>query len=104
MAPQVGLEPTTLRLTAGCSAIELLRSVVSRTVSTHNNIGAADCEPGCELILRYSAYAPDRFRARGEKLDDSLHPLALTLHLQFFGLTLHLQFYRCRHFRLYGLA
>ena len=30
MAPQVGLEPTTLRLTAGCSAIELLRSVVRR--------------------------------------------------------------------------
>ncbi len=31
MAPQVGLEPTTLRLTAGCSAIELLRSkAVSR--------------------------------------------------------------------------
>src|SRR5437868_4357195 len=29
MAPQVGLEPTTLRLTAGCSAIELLRSVDS---------------------------------------------------------------------------
>ncbi len=30
MAPQVGLEPTTLRLTAGCSAIELLRSVAGR--------------------------------------------------------------------------
>ena len=30
MAPQVGLEPTTLRLTAGCSAIELLRSVALR--------------------------------------------------------------------------
>src|SRR5690348_15133128 len=29
MAPQVGLEPTTLRLTAECSAIELLRSVVT---------------------------------------------------------------------------
>ena len=29
MAPQVGLEPTTLRLTAGCSAIELLRSTVT---------------------------------------------------------------------------
>ena len=29
MAPQVGLEPTTLRLTAGCSAIELLRSVAA---------------------------------------------------------------------------
>ena len=27
MAPQVGLEPTTLRLTAGCSAIELLRNI-----------------------------------------------------------------------------
>src|SRR5262249_55533591 len=26
LAPQAGLEPTTLRLTAGCSAIELLRS------------------------------------------------------------------------------
>src|SRR5208282_284771 len=30
MAPQVGLEPTTLRLTAECSAIELLRSVEDR--------------------------------------------------------------------------
>ena len=30
MAPQVGLEPTTLRLTAGCSAIELLRSGSTR--------------------------------------------------------------------------
>ena len=30
LAPQVGLEPTTLRLTAGCSAIELLRSVAVR--------------------------------------------------------------------------
>ena len=26
VAPQVGLEPTTTRLTAGCSAIELLRN------------------------------------------------------------------------------
>ena len=44
MAPQVGLEPTTLRLTAGCSAIELLRSVVgareARTaaIGFHHNI------------------------------------------------------------------
>jgi hypothetical protein len=30
MAPQVGFEPTTLRLTAECSTIELLRSVVRR--------------------------------------------------------------------------
>ena len=30
LAPEVGLEPTTLRLTAECSAIELLRSVLWR--------------------------------------------------------------------------
>ena len=36
MAPQVGLEPTTLRLTAECSAIELLR----------NKIPAATYSPG----------------------------------------------------------
>ncbi len=28
LAPQVGLEPTTYRLTAGCSAIELLRNKI----------------------------------------------------------------------------
>ena len=46
MAPQVGLEPTTLRLTAGCSAIELLRSVLGARpkgaasfVVIHNIIG-----------------------------------------------------------------
>ncbi len=31
LAPQVGLEPTTLRLTAECSAIELLRSKAFKT-------------------------------------------------------------------------
>ena len=30
LAPQVGLEPTTLRLTAECSAIELLRNERTR--------------------------------------------------------------------------
>ncbi len=30
LAPEVGLEPTTLRLTAGCSAIELLRNSCDR--------------------------------------------------------------------------
>jgi hypothetical protein len=35
MAPEVGLEPTTLRLTAECSAIELLRSVLERGRFTH---------------------------------------------------------------------
>ena len=32
MAPEVGLEPTTLRLTAECSAIELLRNDVCRVL------------------------------------------------------------------------
>ena len=30
VAPQAGLEPATLRLTAGCSAIELLRNMETR--------------------------------------------------------------------------
>jgi hypothetical protein len=34
LAPEVGLEPTTLRLTAECSAIELLRSVLGRETPT----------------------------------------------------------------------
>jgi len=38
MAPQVGLEPTTLRLTAGCSAIELLRSTVTVRPSSDRQI------------------------------------------------------------------
>jgi hypothetical protein len=29
LAPQVGLEPTTLRLTVECSAIELLRNMLA---------------------------------------------------------------------------
>jgi hypothetical protein len=45
LAPQVGLEPTTLRLTAGCSAIELLRSVAMRDYPEHNNIAVAVRKP-----------------------------------------------------------
>ena len=39
LAPQVGLEPTTLRLTAECSAIELLRNKRPNTVF-HNHVRA----------------------------------------------------------------
>ena len=53
MAPQVGLEPTTLRLTAGCSAIELLRNFVDTpegafacSYSFHNNIRTWDWKLG----------------------------------------------------------
>ena len=34
LAPQVGLEPTTLRLTAECSTIELLRSMSANVASS----------------------------------------------------------------------
>jgi hypothetical protein len=34
MAPEVGLEPTTLRLTAECSAIELLRNLCDLRVTS----------------------------------------------------------------------
>ena len=34
MAPEVGLEPTTLRLTAACSTIELSRNLFVRTFVT----------------------------------------------------------------------
>ena len=40
VAPQVGLEPTTLRLTAECSAIELLRNKRPHTVSSNYVQGA----------------------------------------------------------------
>ncbi len=46
LAPQVGLEPTTLRLTAGCSTIELLR------ISAASSIVADDalrCQSGVDF-------------------------------------------------------
>ena len=39
VAPQVGLEPTTLRLTAECSAIELLRNKRPHIVSIETMCG-----------------------------------------------------------------
>ena len=49
MAPQVGFEPTTLRLTAGCSAIELLRN------SGGTRDGRADCLSGSTAPRRNSS-------------------------------------------------
>ena len=46
-APQVGLEPTTLRLTAECSAIELLRNIICR--------GSA--RSASRFMLRFLAHA-----------------------------------------------
>ena len=45
VAPQVGLEPTTLRLTAGCSAIELLRNI-GKAIAFPNGIRQRSTLPG----------------------------------------------------------
>ena len=51
LAPQVGLEPTTLRLTAECSAIELLRLMTDESYTFHfASIGLF--ESGDDLISR----------------------------------------------------
>ncbi len=44
VAPQVGLEPTTLRLTAECSAIELLRHVVCSIDESYYNTKSLVCQ------------------------------------------------------------
>jgi hypothetical protein len=46
MAPQVGFEPTTLRLTAGCSAIELLRNMVCFRTPYLDNKACPCCQAG----------------------------------------------------------
>ena len=51
-APQVGLEPTTLRLTAGCSAIELLRSNGTDGQNHRDLTRLAKAEKQCQSALR----------------------------------------------------
>ena len=46
LAPQVGLEPTTLRLTAECSAIELLRIIAEYLSILRNGIRRRPILPG----------------------------------------------------------
>ena len=45
VAPQVGLEPTTLRLTAGCSTIELLRNREGSQLLRHHSKGPQAWQP-----------------------------------------------------------
>jgi hypothetical protein len=85
MAPQVGLEPTTLRLTAGCSAIELLRSVVKArwnraTCNCHiNNI-----IPGTRGKPRFSIIHTQALFIRPQAFSIAGHSssLATALHRQ----------------------
>src|ERR1039458_4093628 len=71
LAPQVGLEPTTLRLTAECSAIELLRSAwrwivliyVSRGRQVRQKAASAEFAPAAPITT------PPR---RGRRLNPTL--------------------------------
>src|ERR1039457_308115 len=78
LAPQVGFEPTTLRLTAECSTVELLRSkcVISlkqtrtRTVkSSHSTVpdagaGSLLCSPACPSAPPPAPLRPPRSAPR----------------------------------------
>ena len=50
LAPQVGLEPTTLRLTAECSAIELLRNNFFPITASDSIPTYQDLQPMSRLI------------------------------------------------------
>ena len=96
LAPQVGLEPTTTRLTAECSAIELLRNIEIRQRPTlpgrvqPSTIGVQSlnfcvrygnrCDPlaittgNCELFLMVLLCLLFRFRLSLASLDLFMHP------------------------------
>ncbi len=70
MAPQVGLEPTTLRLTAGCSAIELLRSVdgargAQSAVRIHHTIARLPVKTPDRSCVNAGLHALIRFASLG---------------------------------------
>ena len=46
LAPQVGLEPTTTRLTAGCSTIELWRNISIRPVRNVASVSREEIAAG----------------------------------------------------------
>src|SRR5712691_5092397 len=55
LAPQVGLEPTTLRLTAECSTIELLRSKAGKLASSSLHQAAQKLSMG-QLVNWYFSW------------------------------------------------
>ena len=63
MAPQVGLEPTTLRLTAECSAIELLRSMAALARVVVNYIAIVNSPEG----VRQTSAAGKLWNSGGER-------------------------------------
>src|SRR4026209_2231377 len=57
LAPRAGLEPATLRLTAGCSAIELPRNMACGRRITRGCLTAARSEPSQLLIVAKSRHS-----------------------------------------------
>ena len=84
MAPQVGLEPTTLRLTAECSAIELLRNIEMRQRPTL----PGRLQPSTIGVLRLNFCVRNGNRwnpqaittAMGELIQMGFYPLRRALH------------------------
>src|SRR5262249_34461943 len=77
MAPQAGLEPATLRLTAGCSAIELLRNA-GRTNARGVNINTSDLPRKAQrpdANAARSVWTIDRRFARPPDADRGWRPL-----------------------------
>src|SRR5262245_6081780 len=93
MAPQAGFEPATLRLTAGCSAVELLRNRWARDVRPVAPSGASRASHGTEIsgkasnLRRSAAPQPGTIVIEAKERDDvrnillaldvAAHPAAL---------------------------
>ena len=65
MAPRAGLEPATLRLTAGCSAIELPRNTGRTSLAEKNPYGKT--KQGHRARKRTDAFTADRKALAGAK-------------------------------------
>ena len=69
MAPKVGLEPTTNRLTAGCSTTELLRNIIIHTLLRL---------PCTFIIITSTSKYTSTFKKISEDFSISNHPLYYT--------------------------
>ena len=82
LAPQVGLEPTTLRLTAECSAIELLRNI---TFKERDDYTAAlrFCQPLFYIFFRTkrkdAENTPDKRRVVRDSVGHGIERIEITL-------------------------
>ena len=66
LAPRVGFEPTTLRLTAECSTVELPRNMVTAPTITANQLGKSQILTIAQPIGKASRPGTERNVAPGE--------------------------------------